>query len=88
MEPNYREGSSFELDDGLAVGVGSFRIDKDRPPTSLRGSRGQPLPSRFSVIVAMTLHSHKLKQKMTAEVANRIMPHVSLTIYRNADNFN
>lgn len=61
---NYREGTAFEFDDGLAVGGCSFGKDKDRPPTSLGGSGGQETTSCLAVTTALTMNREELEWKL------------------------
>ena len=58
---NYRKGTAFELDAGLAVGVGSFRIDEDRLPTGLRGSGDQTTSSFPAAFFGLTIDSQNLE---------------------------
>ena len=61
---NYREGTAFEFDDGLAVGGCSFGKDEDRPPTSLGGSGGQETTSCLAVTTALTMNREELERKL------------------------
>ena len=65
---NYRKGTAFELDDGPAIGVGSFRIDEDRLPTGLRGSGDQTTSSFPAAFFGLTIDSQNLEWKMLDEI--------------------